>query len=87
MYRLARILSVICLATSFLCMANAQPRSSGLTFSYSGIGISYQHDIDGENFAEIQRIIDPDQITDLTDCVIGLHQLIGGDGQTVVIEI
>lgn len=54
MYRLARILSVICLATSFLCMANAQPRSSGLTFSYSGIGISYQHDIDGENFAEIQ---------------------------------
>lgn len=54
MYRTAGILLVILLTTSFLGGIHAQPRSAGMTFSYSGIGISYMHDIDPESFAEIQ---------------------------------
>ena len=40
-----------------------------------------------EQLAEIQRIADPNGIADLTYCICGVDQLIGGDREPVFVQI
>lgn len=50
MYRLLFILAFLLMADA----ACAQPRALGGTFSYSGIGITYEHEIDNDSFIDAQ---------------------------------
>ncbi len=54
MIRKISIICIISICTLFLDIIQAQPKSFGPTFSYAGVGIVYEHDIDDRSFAEIQ---------------------------------
>ncbi len=51
-----RPFAIICtlICTLFLGELHAQPKSIGSTFSYAGVGLVYEHEIDESSFAEIQ---------------------------------
>ncbi len=52
-----RTISKICiliLCTFFLSEAHAQKKALGATFSYAGVGLSYEHKIDDTSFMDMQ---------------------------------
>ncbi len=51
---ISKICILIILCTFFLSEAHARKKSLGSTFSYAGIGLSYEHKIDDASFMDIQ---------------------------------
>ncbi len=49
-----RIFCIAVLGILSLSVLRAQPKSIGPTFSYAGIGLIYEHNMDDSSFAEVQ---------------------------------
>ncbi len=54
MKMISKIICGLCFCILFLDEANAQRKSIGASFSYAGVGLVYEHRMDGKSFAEFQ---------------------------------